>query len=82
MKLMLSKNVFNLYNSLLYRLINIAYTCLGIYICLTQHELCDQIVGILIVGISFAYYLSTKMKSYMLMWIVLFMQIVLAIALV
>lgn len=74
------KNIFSLYNSTLYRLIVIGYACLGIYTCLTHKDTHELFLGILILCVGIVYHFSIKLKSYFLMWLVLFTQIVLAIS--
>ena len=77
-----SKNIFSLYNSTLYRLIVIGYACLGIHTCFVHKDTQELATGILLLCVSIAYHLSIKIKSYFLMWVVLFIQIALAIYLV
>ncbi len=74
----MSKSMFSLYNSLLYRLIVVVDVCLGIYVCFAHDGKYDLLSGILLIAIGPAYWVSLKYKSHLLMWIVLFVQVALA----
>ena len=74
----MSKSVFSLDNSLLYRLIVVVDVCLGVYVCFARGGKYDLLSGILLIAIGPVYWVSLRYKSHLLMWMVLFVQLALA----
>lgn len=74
----MSKSMFSLYNSLLYRLIVVVDVCLGVYVCFADGGKYHLLSGIVMIAIGPVYWVSLRYKSHLLMWMALFAQVALA----